>query len=279
MDFKRLQDNFWTEYLIRNKRKRNKTYDPNKIILISGNTDKLNELSEVANDRGIKIISRHSGGENAIHVYLKNCIAQNAKRTSSYRQDYSEESYSLDVAWLKVAKIFENERADYKNNPIMASDIVVLQGKEIFEKLKHEEEAIDILMKLSGQEVTVSCGVFLYNKIKSGKEFPLLEGVALTIKLRSFSELDAQQYIDSIESGGKDIKNIAGVIDYSDMAAQELIDKDHAIKIEPLGKEDNDIKSVLISPEILPKLKDYLKGMPKELLEKMLDRQQALEKV
>ncbi len=285
MDFKRYQDDFWTEYLLRNqknKRKRSRDYKPNEIFFVSGNPDKQNELSEITTRRGIKVLSQnklHNSGESAIHTYLKKCIAEGTKRGSSYRQDYSPESYSLDVAWLKVANIFKDNYTECKNNPVMASDVVVLQGEEVFEKCKNEKEAFEALMNLSGKEVTVSCGIYLYTKTKSGKEFTIYEGANLTIKLSDFSESEAEEYIENIKKQGKDILSIAGVIDYSSMEAQSLIDKNQAVRVEPL-KQGNDYgDSVLISSEILPDLRDYFKGMPKELLEEMLNRQQALEKV
>lgn len=277
MEFKRYQEDFWTQYLLRNKRKRNKDCNANKLILISGNLDKQNELSEIANSSGVKVSSRRHSGEYAIHTDLKNHIAENTKRIWGDKNGYSPEAYALDVAWLKVAANFKDNYNESRNNPIMASDIVVLQGKDIFEKSEDEKEAIETLMELSGKEVIVSCGLCLYTKTKSGKEFPVCDGVNFTIKLCDFSEPEAAEYIENMKQQGKDILNIAGVIDYSDPEAQKLIDKGQAIRVEPLIQVDNNRKEVLISSEILPKLYDYLKGMPRELIKQMLDRLQALE--
>ncbi|MBU3925046.1 hypothetical protein KJ854_03865 [Patescibacteria group bacterium] len=66
---------------------------------------------------------------------------------------------------------------------------------------------------------------------------------------------------------------MAGVIDYSSANAKNLIDSGIAIKVEPLKLEDNNKEQILVSPEILPNLKDYFKGAPKELIEEILNRQ------
>jgi len=98
----------------------------------------------------------------------------------------------------------------------------------------------------------------------------------ISIKLRDFSIQEAENYIDQC---GDDVLSVAGVIDYSSANAKNLIDSGIAIKVEPLKLEDNNKEQILVSPEILPNLKDYFKGAPKELIEEILNRQKALSKI
>lgn len=248
-----------------------KEFNFNKILIASGSKDKQDILSGIAEKCGLEIESDtedRKKREIYQQTFLKRFIKNDAKQKNGGRL----ESYALDVAQLKAADVYNNR----ENNPIIASDIVVLEGLNILEKPKSKEDAIKILSDLSGKEVNISCGVALLTQTKSGKEIMLNEGINFVIKLRDFSIQEAENYIDRC---GGDVLNVAGVIDYSNANAKNLIDSNIAIKVEPLKLENNSNEQILISPEILSGLKDYFKGAPEELIEEMLDRQKALSEV
>lgn len=248
-----------------------KEFNFNKILIASGSKDKQDILSDIAEKCGLKTESDtkdRKKREIYQQTFLKRFIKNDAKQ--KYRGRL--ESYALEVAQLKATDVYNNR----KNNPVIASDIVVLEGLNILEKPKSKEDAVKILSDLSGKEVSISCGVALLTQTKSGKEIMLNEGINFVINLRDFSIQEAENYIDRC---GSDVLNVAGVIDYSNANAKNLIDSGIAIKVEPLKLEGYNKGIVLISSEVLPQLKDYFKGAPEELIEEILEKQRGLSKV
>ncbi len=179
-----------------------KKFNFNKILIASGSNDKQDILSSMAEKCGLKIgINTEDRKKSEIYqqAFLKRFIKNDVKKM---------ELYALEVAQSKASDVYDN----CENNPVIASDIVVLEGLNILEKPKSKEEAIKILSNLSGKEVKISCGVALLTQTKSGKKILLNEGVVFTLKLRNFSIQEAENYTE--QSNG-DFLNVAGVIDYS----------------------------------------------------------------
>lgn len=245
-------------------------FDFNKILIASGSEEKRTLFSYMVKKQGLEIAIDLEDRENKEikqHAFLKKSIKQDDKQEN--KNNGRIKDYALDVAKSKAIDGYNH----YENNPVIASDIVVLEGSNILEKPKSKEDAINILSNLSGKEISVSCGVTLLTKTKSGKEILLNEGVNFNIKLRDFSFQEANEYIDRQKDS---MLNIAGVIDFSNPEAQKFIDNKEAVKVEPLKLETNDGKVISISSQVLPDLRDYFKGAPKELIEEMLGRQKAL---
>lgn len=261
------------------KRKRSKNYNPNELVFISGNEEKRNELSEIVKERDLSLSSHiiEDKNESNTHKIIRELIKEDAEKSDYEKLGYTPYWYSLDVAKSKIDNTFDR----FDDNPIIASDVVVLKGdglevEDIFEKAENTEEALDILMNFSGEKVNISCGIALMTITKSGKRVLLKGGINFTIQLKRFSSEEAEEYI---REQADNILNIAGVIDYSSLAAQKLIDSGVPVKAEALKLDGYNPSTVLISPKILPNLRDYLKGVPSELIEKMLNKQKALSEV
>lgn len=147
-----------------------KEFNFNKILIASGSKDKQDILSGIAKKRGLEIdidAEDRKKRERYQQAFLKRFIENDGKRKKGGRL----ESYALEIAQSKAMDVYNNR----ENNPVIASDIVVLEGLNILEKPKSKGEAIKILSDLSGKEVSVSCGAALLTQTKSGKEFCLMK--------------------------------------------------------------------------------------------------------
>lgn len=255
--------------------------DKNSFLLASQNETKQRLVAKVAEKQGMfiqEVLFRPGAEEEEMeHQVLKQLIRE-TKRMDRRPHEvvpavrrYDPTYFSVDIAEAKVSKM----RETLKNRVIVGGDIVVLQDDQILEKPKNRKEALQTLKNISGKEVKASMGVVLLTPTGSGKTILLKEGAYLTTKLRQFSGVEAEQYLK--QSGGK-YRDVAGVLDYADPQTRKLI-SDTPIKIEALefGRRAGEIpKTISISPDILPQLKDYFMGVPNELIEEMLRRAKDL---
>lgn len=202
------------------------------------------------------------------HEILKQLIKE--RRIPKVRE-YDPSYFAIDVAEAKVS----NMRQNFKGQAIVGGDIVVLRGKQIFEKPKNKENALKMLMDISGKEMNVSLGVVLLTPTTIGKTILLKEGADFSIKLRKFSKAEGEQYLEQI---GDKYQSVVGVLDYANPLTRRLIaDTPVEIEILEFGRKTGEPpKKVLISPDVLPKLKDYFMGVPIELIEEMLKRVKSL---
>ena len=187
-------------------------------------------------------------------------------------RDYGPQYFALDVAETKVLKMHETDQ----DQTIIGADIVVLCGGKIMEKPKSKEELLETLKSVSGKKIRVSFGVVLLTSTVFGKRVTIKEGGYFDIKLRNFSEKEASDYFNQY---GKSCFEVAGGIDYASSGARKLISSD-PVQISTLrlgGKTEGGKKSILISPDVLPELKDYFTGTPKELISETLKRARLLQ--
>lgn len=260
-------------------RKRRKDYDPNKLVFVSESGEKRSELSGIVKDLGYSLSDQKIGDANEAeaHEGIKELISEDAGRNAEEKRGYEPYWYSLDIAKAKM----DHARGRSVNNPMITSDIVVLKGEgaeigDILEKAESKEDAIRIIEGLSGKQVNVSCGIALMTETRSAEKFLLKGGINFTIKLRNFSGEEAREYVERQKDS---VLKVAGVIDYSSNEAKKMIDNDAPIKVEALKLQGHDWETVSISSEILPQLKDYFKGVPKELIGEMLSRQKVLSEI
>jgi len=166
----------------------------------------------------------------------------------------------------------------YKNEAIFSSDIVVLCDNKVLEKPEDQDQALKILRDLSGREVKVALGMTVLTPTSFGQKVLLKEGAYLTIKLRDFSESEAEQYFRGVKK--ENCLNVVGALDYANPLSRDLV-SDRPIKLEVLefGRKGGEApKEVFISPDILSQLKDYFMGVPSELTQEMLKRVKLLRK-
>lgn len=188
-------------------------------------------------------------------------------------RDYNPVFFAIDIAEAKVSKM----RETCKNLAIVGADIVVLRGSSILEKPKDMADALEAVKAMSGKKATVSFGVVLLTPTNFDKIVLLKEGGYFDVKLRKFSAREASEYLDKL---GKACLGVVGGIDYASPLTRGLL-SDKPVEATPLQfgrKAGEPEKSVLISPAILPQLKDYFMGVPKELIEEMLKRGKLLQK-
>lgn len=251
--------------------------DPSHFIFASQNETKRRMIAWVS--EGQKMFLQEAmflptqEEEELEHRLLEQLIReQKSKQGPKTVRDYEPAFYALDVAEAKVEKM----RETYKNRAIVGADVVVLRGSRVLEKPKDMEEAIEMLKSSAGRKVRVALGVVLLTPTNSGKIVLLKEGGYLDIKLRKFSEAEASGYLDKL--GGACL-GVVGGIDYASALTQSLL-SDKPIEATPLqfGRGAGETpKSVLISPEVLPQLKDYFMGVPEELIDGILKRGKLLQ--
>ena len=206
------------------------------------------------------------GEEELEHQILRQLIKeQKLARAPKTVRIYDQAFYALDIAEAKTLKM----RETYKNVAILGADLVVLRGSKILEKPKNMDDALEMLKSVSGKKIRISFGSVLLTPTNFGKNVLIKDGGYLDVKLRNFTEKEASEYLYDY---GKACLMVAGGIDYASPLAQVLIsDRPIEVSVRQPGK------SILVSPSILPQLKDYLMGTPKELMEEMLKEAKLLQ--
>jgi len=182
--------------------------------------------------------------------------------------------YALDVAESKMRHA--EERECDKNMPILACDVVVLEGERILEKPKNKAEAITMLREIAGKEIEVSFGATLLSPSRVGRIL-LKEAGRMKIHLRDFNDKDIGDYFATV---GENYLSIAGGIDYASPAAKPLIDEFTPVVVEQIEDvqygSSRGSKSVSFSPKLLEKMKDYAAGVPRELVRAMIHEARVL---
>lgn len=265
----------------REKTKSPEKFHPTQFIFASQNETKRKIIAKAGEEQGIPLqealfppIQEEEEWE---HQIIKQLIREEkkAKRQPSLYEPtirgYGPVFFAIDIAESKASKMHEL----YPGQVIIAADIVVLHDNKILEKPKSKEEASKILKDISGKQIKVSLGVALLTPTNSGKTVLMKEGAYLTIKLRNFSEIEAQNYINQSQ---ENYSKVVGVLDYAAPETQKMIEN-VPIKVEPLefGKKFGaSEKQAFLSPALLPKLQDYFMGVPDELIQEMLRRAKAI---
>lgn len=97
-----------------------------------------------------------------------------------------------DIALKKCKKIAEI----YSENYVTAADTVVVYGEEILGKPANEQEAREMLMKLSGKEHSVITAFAFINK---AEKLEISVSDVTTVKFREITEEELDWYIESGE--------------------------------------------------------------------------------
>lgn len=256
-------------------------FHPTQFISASQNETKRKMIAKAGAEQGIplqeSLFPPIQEEEEWEHQIIKQLIQEEKKakrQPSLYKptiRGYDPAFFAIDIAESKALKM----RELYPSQVIIASDIVVLRGNKILEKPRSKEEALKILKNISGKQIKVSLGVTLLTPTNFGKTVIMKEGAYLTIKLRNFSEIEAQNYINQSQ---ENYSKVAGVLDYAAPETQKMIEN-IPVRVEPLefgrkfGAEE---RQASLSPALLPQLKDYFMGVPDELIQEMLRRAKAI---
>lgn len=255
------------------------------LVLASMNPAKREFLSAVAEAQGLKVKDFHPAGsfgeeEEKAHKILRQLI----KERKDYEKNnipmeptiayYTPALYALDIAKEKAGKA----NAEHRAMPIIASDVVVLEGENILEKPKNKEGAVRILKELSGKEVCISLGAVLLVPSSMGK-ITIQEAARMRIALKHFSDADINKYL---ADAGNDFLNVAGAIDYSSPAARIFIDENTPVVIEKISDIKSgtsmESRSASFSPALLAEMKDYVIGVPNELMKELIEEGKILSK-
>lgn len=251
--------------------------DPAHFIFTSQNETKRRIVAETAKEQKLflqeTMFPVTQKEEEWEHQILRQLIRENRLHSAPKAvREYAPEYFAIDVAEAKVSKMHET----YKNRAIIGADIVALCGNQILEKPKNREEALEILKSISDKEIKTSFGCALLTPTSFGKTVLMKEGGCFNIKLRDFSEKEASEYLDRC---GKNYLDVVGTLDYASPLTKRLI-SDAPISIEPLQfekKAGDAKKQILISPDLLPQLKDYFMGTPRELIQEILKQGKILQ--
>ncbi|MDP2598613.1 MAG: Maf family protein [Candidatus Liptonbacteria bacterium] len=218
--------------------------------------------------------------EEETHQILRQLIKERSdherKRTpmEPTTRHYVPALYALDVAEQKMRKV--EQKQEDKNIPIIACDVVVLSGERILEKPKDRKEAAMTLKKLSGKEMEISLGAVLLTPSPMGRIF-LSEAARMKIRLRRFTDSDIEKYLDDV---GDRYLGVAGAIDYADPAAKVFLDDTAPASIEKIEDLRRGTraggKSASFSPELLGQMRDYAVGVPRELIQAIINQGKAL---
>lgn len=179
--------------------------------------------------------------------------------------------YSLEIASEKTHAFLK--KAFESGKTLISTDLVVVAPRgQILEKPKDEAELERILKLVKGKNVKIIVGVNALVPLKYGQVAAKLdEGAEITIKMRDFTEDEIASYVSK---NSENALSVAGGIDFSSSAGQELIDKSQPILIIPLQGTIYDIsdntrkvkrRPVTLDPNNIGILGDYFKGVPKEI--------------
>lgn len=250
-----------------------------ELVIASGNVRKQQFAEEGAVNEGVHIRpytepAELEGAEQKAHARLQQQIAVEQEKpdaSETHVASFTAALYALEVAGRKAKYIL----AEQRDCPVLAFDVVVLQGEKILEKPKTKEEAVAMLRGVAGGEIEVSFGAVMQVPTSFGR-VATQEAGRLRIALRDVSESDIDEYFAST---GEVYKNIAGGVDWSDARAQKLIDLQKPAAMERIqlaGGNSSDVQHIDFSPELLPQMSDYLIGTPKELVQEFVRRGKVL---
>jgi len=250
-----------------------------ELVIASGNARKQQFAKEGAVNEGVHIRpytepAELEGAEQKAHVRLQKQIAAEQEKpdtNESHVASFTAALYALEVAGQKAKHIL----AEQRDCPVLAFDVVVLQGDTILEKPKTKEDAVAILRGVAGGEIEVSFGAVMQVPTSFGR-VATQEAGRMRIALRDVSDSDIDEYFANT---GEAYKNIAGGVDWSDARAQVLIDIQKPVTMERIqleGGNSSDMQHVDFSPELLPQMPDYLVGTPKELVQELVRRGKIL---
>lgn len=176
--------------------------------------------------------------------------------------------YALDIAEEKMRNVAARHKNE--NIPILACDVVVLEGKRILEKPRDKEEAIQMLKSLSGKTVEISFGATLLAPSTMG-EIVIKEAGRLRVHLRNFGDKEIEQYLGAV---GNDCLTIAGSIDYAHPVARVFLDDSAPISVEIIEDLRTGsavgVRSLAFSSVLLEKMKDYVTGVPREMIREIV---------
>ncbi len=100
------------------------------------------------------------------------------------------------LAYFKARAVWE---AQSPNLPVLGADTLVTDGKRIFGKPRHREEAREILSCLAGTRHQVITGVALIDV--DGTR--LIDSATTFVRMRAMSRRDMETYLDSMQWQGK----------------------------------------------------------------------------
>lgn len=110
---------------------------------------------------------------------------------SSIKKDnHAIDAYVMEIAKLKAQDIFNQ----YSNDTVIGSDTVVVLDDEIIGKPKDEQDAFDMLKKLSGKKHHVYSGVAIISKEKTRLFYEVS-----TVQMRFISDDEIKTYIQTKE--------------------------------------------------------------------------------
>lgn len=252
--------------------------DIHQLLIVSGSATKREAVEEAVEGMQIDVSGIAEGSldeeEQKSHASLRKMMQENEDRRRGREaipsiRTYTPDFYTVDVAEDKARAV----AGTHPRNALFASDVVALNGADILEKTKSADEARAVLAQISGKEIRVSSGSVLIATIPSGETILTREGVVMHIMLREFSPEDVDRYLREREG----YQSVAGVIDYAHPAAQRLIAQ-KPIRIEKLAIEGGEPfgGEAYIDPTLLPHMRDYCIGMPKEMIREMVRRTEGV---
>lgn len=211
--------------------------DIHNLRIVTESAAKYSHIKDALAGQSIKIAEAEAGlfasEEQKSHEILRRLIKENEDRRQGKPVEptiraYTPDFYALETAEDKV----RNMASKYPHDAIFASDVVVLEGKNILEKPKNEAAARAILEEIAGKEVRISLGATLVATVRSGETVIFKEGAVIYISLQPYSKENIEKYLSEFN----EYQSVAGVIDYAHPAAQQLI-AERPVRIEALALE------------------------------------------
>jgi septum formation protein len=126
----------------------------------------------------------------------------------SYPADLAAEEIAIHIARNKALAI---QRSNNISIPILAADTIVVLQNDIIGKPKNREDAVNILMKLSGNQHKVITGVVILN---AGNEISFADVTA--VEFHSLTKAEIEFYVDKYQpydkAGAYAIQEWIGVV-------------------------------------------------------------------
>jgi predicted house-cleaning NTP pyrophosphatase (Maf/HAM1 superfamily) len=154
-------------------------------------------------------------------------------------------------------------------------DTTVVTETQLAHKPSSKDQARAALAFMSGRRVVVEDGIGVSLHTFKGERYNFTDSLAIEIALKSYNDQDIEHYLTVI---GDRVLSIAGGIDYASAAGMELV-SDEPVRVYMTGEQDitgrglnptNPRKTILLSKEAMPALRDYFIGVPKGPLERII---------
>ena len=191
--------------------------------------------------------------------------------------------YSLEMASGK-ARDFKR-KAFESGKTLFSQDTSVISPRgQILEKPRDEEDIERMLKLVNGKTVRIMVGASALVPLRYGQlAVRLEEGAEISLKVRDLSDDEIVKYF---ETNKEHALEVAGGIDFSTAAGQQLIDISKPIQIKPFGGTIYDLfsrnreiirKPVTIDVNDAAILADYFKGAPMAIISVLMRQSQEIQ--